>query len=88
MKKANIRRYTEHLDYDADIDLELLNTRIRIFGEEYEETGIAYYEGSVGRFISERLPADFLVNLIAELKYKDIVAYKLSGGENYIQKIK
>jgi hypothetical protein len=88
MKKAKARMYTDHLDYNIKIDLEILNMRIRVFGEEYYETGEFYYEGSVGRFIKERIPAAFLVELITELKNKDIVSYKLSGGRNFIQRVR
>lgn len=88
MKKARARRYTDHLDYNVKIDLEILNMKIRIFGEDYDETGEVYYEGSVGRFIKERIPAAFLVELITELKDKNIVSYKLSGGRNFIQRIR
>jgi hypothetical protein len=88
MKKAKIRRYTAHLDYDLFFDAELLNMRIKIYDEDYAKTGVALYEGNVGKFIKERIPVDFVVERIAELRYKDKVSYTLHGGENFIEKIK
>lgn len=86
--KAKAEIYDYHKDYDADIDVELLNMKIRIYDESFHETGKALYEGSVGKFIKERIPSDFLVNLLVELREKDKVSYRLSGGENYIERIR
>jgi hypothetical protein len=88
MKKVKAHIYDYHLDYDADIDVELLNMKIRIYGEEYAETGKAYYEGSVGKFIKERIPSDSIIDLIMQLRHQDKVSYRLTGGENYIERIK
>jgi hypothetical protein len=88
MKKAKAVVYDYHLEYDADIDVELLNMKIRIYDESYEKTGKALYEGSVGKFIKERIPSDHLVNLITELRHKDKLSYRLSGGENFIERIR
>lgn len=88
MKKVKAQIYDYHLDYDADIDVELLNMKIRIYGEEYSETGKAYYEGSIGKFIKERIPSDAIVGLLLQLRQQDKVSYRLSGGENYIERIR
>ena len=88
MAKAKAHIYDAHLDYDADIDVDLLNMKIKIYGEEYAETGKVYYEGSIGKFIKERIPSDFLVDLLVELRHKDKVSYRLSGGENFIERIR
>lgn len=82
-----IKRYTAHKDYNVDIDTELLNMRIRIYGASFEQTGIVDYEGSIGKFIEERTPADFLVELLPELKYKNKISYRFHGGENFIERI-
>jgi hypothetical protein len=88
MKKVKARIYDAHKDYNVEVDLELLNMKIRIAGSDYDQTGIADYEGSVGKFIKERVPAEFLVGLITELKYKDKISYRFHGGENFIQRIR
>lgn len=88
MKKAKATIYDAHLDYDVDIDVILLNMKIRIYDESYVQTGKALYEGSVGKFIKERIPSDFLVNLLTQLRHTEKVSYRLSGGENFIERIR
>lgn len=88
MKKAKASIYDAHLDYDTYIDVDLLNMKIKIYGEDYVQTGKAFYEGSVGKFIKERIPSDFLVDLLTQLRHKDKVSYRLSGGENFIERIR
>lgn len=88
MKKARIRKYTAHKDYDIEVDAKFLNMRIKIYGEDFEQTGQVYYEGSIGKFIEERIPADWLVELLPELRTKDKISYITTGGENFIERIK
>lgn len=89
MKKVRVRRYTSHLDYNnVDIDAELLNMKIRIYGEDFEKTGTADYEGSVGKLIEERIPAYTIVEILPGLKETDKLAYKFHGGVNYIERIR
>lgn len=88
MKKAIAVIYDAHKDYDVLIDADLLNMKIRIFDESFSQTGMVLYEGSVGKFIKERIPSEFLVKLITELKHKDKLSYRLSGGENFIERIR
>lgn len=88
MKKVKAHIYDYHLDYDMDIDVELLNMKIKIYGEEYAETGKTYYEGSIGKFIKERIPSDSIVDLLLQLRHQDKVSYRLTGGENYIERIR
>jgi hypothetical protein len=87
MVKAIGRRYTAHRDYDVVLDKEILNMKIRITGADYEQTGVPYYEGTVCKFIKERIPAESIVELLTGLKYTDKLLYKFHGGENLIQKI-
>ncbi len=88
MKKLKAAIYDAHRDYDVLIDANLLNMRIRIFDETFSQTGKVLYEGSVGKFIKERIPSDFLVGLLTELRHKDKLSYRLSGGENFIERIR
>lgn len=88
MKKAKAAIYDAHKDYDVVIDAALLNMKIRIYDDTYSETGKVLYEGSVGKFIKERIPSDYLVELLTELRHKDKLSYRLSGGENFIERIR
>ena len=88
MKKAKARIYDAHTHYEVTIDTALLNMKIRIYDESFFQTGKILYEGSVGKFIRERIPSDFLVELLTELRHRDKLSYRLSGGENYIERIR
>lgn len=88
MKKARVVVYDAHKDYGVMIDTDLLNMKIRIFDESFSKTGTALYEGSIGKFIKERIPSDYLVELLTELRNKDKLSYRLSGGENFIERIR
>lgn len=88
MKAAKIRRYTAHEDYDIEVDAKFLNMRIKIYGEDFEQTGKIDYEGSIGKLIEERIPADWFVELLPELRLKDKISYRTSGGENFIERVK
>lgn len=88
MKKAKASIYDAHKDYDVKIDTDLLNMKIRIFDESFSQTGKVLYEGSIGKFIRERIPSEFLVELLTELKHRDKISYRLSGGENFIERIR
>ena len=88
MKKAKAYVYDAHLDSDTYIDVELLNMKIRIYGEEYSKTVQVYYEGAIGKFIKERTPSEGIVNLLTELRHKDKVSYRLSTSENFIERIR
>lgn len=88
MKKAKATIYDAHKGYDAIIDAAFLNMKIRIYDETFFQTGKVLYEGSIGKFIKERIPSDFLVELLTELKHRDKLSYRLSGSENYIERIR
>ncbi|KPU42520.1 hypothetical protein OXPF_43050 [Oxobacter pfennigii] len=87
MKTAKAKIYDAHKYYNVPIDVELLNKKIKIYDENFENTGIIFYEGSVGKFLKERNPSEYLVNLLIELKGKDKISYKLSNVENFIERI-
>jgi hypothetical protein len=88
MKRVKAAIYDAHRDYDVLFDMELLNMKIRIFDETFSETGKVLYEGSIGKFLKERIPSDFLAGLLTELRHKDKLSYRLSGGENFIERIR
>lgn len=81
-------RYNYHLEYNSDLDLELLNTKIRIIDSHFDQTGVVFYQGSIAKFIKERIPASFLVDILLNLKNQDEVSYVLKNETNIIQKIK
>ena len=87
MKEVKLIRYTSHLEYDVDLDLELLNMKIRIIDENFETTGTVFYEGTVHKFIKERIPATTIVELLPGLKSTNSIPYKFHGGVNYIQRV-
>ncbi len=87
MKKTRIRKYTSHMDYNIKVDAEFLNMKIRIFDMDSNKKVMVYYEGSIGRFLKERIPADWLVELLPELRTNDKISYITSGGENFIERL-
>lgn len=87
MKHAKAKIYDAHIGYNVDLDVDLLNMKIRIFDESFHQTGNVLYQGSVGKFIKERIPSEFLVELLTELKYKDKLSYIIGKGENFIERI-
>jgi hypothetical protein len=88
MKRVTAVPYDAHKQYDVMIDQDLLNMKIRIYDENFKQTGTVFYEGSVGKFIKERNPSEFLVNLMTELRHKDKLTYRLNVLESYIERIK
>lgn len=81
-------KYTYHLGYTKVLDLELLNTKIRIIDSNFDQTGTIYYEGTISKFLKERIPADFLVDILSNLKNQDEISYVLKNDTNIIQKLK
>lgn len=88
MKKAKARRYTAHKDYNVDLGIDLLNTKMRIIDSDFDKTGAIFYEGPIWKFIKERIPAEFLVEILVQLETQDEITYRFKGGENIIQKLK
>ena len=88
MGNARIRRYDAHKDYDVYIDVELLNMIIRIYSEGDSNNRVVHYEGSVGKFIKERIPAEWMVELLPQLKDVRRISYGPEGRETYLERIK
>ncbi len=87
MKQVKAKIYDAHMEYNVELDAELLNMKIRIFDESFQQTGNTLYEGTIGKFIKERIPSEFLVELLTELKHKDRLSYVIGKGENFIERI-
>lgn len=88
MKKSKAKKYTAHMDYSIKVDSQFLNMRIRIYDMDSDKKVMVYYEGSIGKFLKERIPADWLVELLPELRTSDKISYVTSGGENFIERLK
>ncbi len=87
MKKVKAIRYHAHKYYNVMIDTSLLNMKIRIYDEHFQQTGTIFYEGTIGKFIKERVPTESLVKLLTELKHQDKLSYRFSNCENFIERI-
>lgn len=87
MRKVRIRKYTAHLDYNIKVDPEFLNMKIRIYDMDSNKKVTVYYEGSIGKFLEERIPADWLVELLPELRTCNKISYVKSSCENFIERL-
>lgn len=87
MKHVNAKIYDAHMGYNVELDVELLNMKIRIFDESFQQTGAVLYEGSVGKFIKERIPSEFLVEVLTQLREKDKLSYVIGKSKNFIERI-
>lgn len=87
MKSVKAVRYTAHKRYSVAVDTDLLNVKIKIYDENFDQTGKIFYEGTVGKFIKERNPSEYLVELLTQLKDRDRVSYRLGVQENFIEKV-
>lgn len=87
MKKLVLRKSSANPEIPEGMDPELLKARIRIVGADESHAGKIYYEGSVRTFLIERLPQQRLIDLIAELKDKESVEYRLSEETLRIERV-
>jgi len=71
----------------AIITPELAQTYIRIYGDNYETTGRAYFEGTIRIFIFERRPRQELIEMLAQLKDKPSYQYRLNQELITVEKI-
>lgn len=85
MKKTKADIYDAHRDYDTKLDLDLLNTKIKIYGEE-KGAETPYFEGTVGKFVKERIPSDEIVGLLPKLKSEEKIIYKLKTESIVIER--
>jgi len=85
MNKVKMEIYDAHRDYDIELGLELLNTKIKIYGEE-KGADVPYFEGTVGKFIKERIPSEEIVEMLPRLKEEGSIIYKLKTESIVIEK--
>ena len=79
--------YDAHRDYKTKLDLELMNTKIKIYGDE-KSSDANYFEGSIGKFVKERIPSDEVVEMLPRLKDEEKIEYKLNTETIIIEKVK
>jgi len=84
--KTKAALYDAHKDYKTKLDLDLMNTKVKIYGDKTPETN--YFEGTIGKFVKERIPSDQVVEMLPRLKDEDKIEYKLSTETIIIEKIK
>lgn len=78
MKKFVLRKSADDRELPSMIGSELAGMNIRIFGEDYPETGSLYFEGTVSTFIIERLPQPALIEMLPRLLDEPRFTYCLS----------
>lgn len=83
MKKFVLKK-PEVLDPIYGITPELEPLQIRIHSEPDPETGTTFFEGSIRKFILERLPTPTLTNLLPQLLQTPTLSYRLSTETIYI----
>lgn len=86
MKKSKISYYDAHLDYETPLTVGLLNIRIRIYGFE-KGVDEAYFVGTVGKFVRERIPSDEIVAMLPKLLTEARIEYKLKTEVLIIEKL-
>lgn len=87
MQKIKVEMYDAHKDYKTKLDLDLMNTKIKIYNEEKGADAL-YFEGTVGKFVKERIPSDQIVELLPRLKTEERIEYKLKTEVVIIEKQK
>ncbi len=66
---------------------ELANMRIRIFTEGFPETGAQYYEGTVRKFVIERLPHPNLLDKLPLLLSQERFSYKPASETLVVERV-
>lgn len=77
MKKFVLKK-PEVLDPEYGVPPELEPVQIRIHSESDPEAGTIYFEGSIRKFILERLPAPALTRMLPQLMEMPTLSYRLS----------
>ena len=66
---------------------ELANIQIRICTKGYPETGTLYFEGTVRKFVLERLPHETLIELLPNLLTVHSLTYQPASETILIERI-
>lgn len=66
---------------------ELANMKIRICSEEYPESGVLYFKGTVRIFLFERKPQPVLINMLPRLLTEDRITYCLNTETIVIERL-
>lgn len=83
MKKFVLKK-PEVLDPAYGVSPDLEPVEIRIHSESDPDTGTIYFEGSIRKFILERLPTPDLTRMLPQLMEMPTLSYRLSTETIYI----
>ena len=86
MKKFALKKQ-EALDPEYGIPQELEPVRIRIHSEPDPEAGTTFYEGSIRKFVLERLPSPALTRLLPRLLEESTLSYRMSTETIHITRL-
>jgi len=86
MKKYTLKKQ-EALDPEYGIPQEMESVRIRIHSEPDPESGTAFYEGTIRKFVLERLPSPVLTKLLTRLSEEKTLSYRMSTETLYITRM-
>lgn len=87
MKKFVLKKNPENLDPIEGIPPELEPIRIRIHSEPDPDKGTVFFEGSVRKFVLERIPAPALTQMLPRLRNEPSLSYRLSTETLYITRL-
>lgn len=86
MKKFTLKK-PEALDPEYGIPPELESVRIRIHSEPAPDWGTTFYEGSIRKFVLERLPSPVLTRMLPRLVEESFLTYRLSNETIHITRL-
>jgi hypothetical protein len=86
MKKFKLKK-PETLDPAYGIPAELEPVQIRIHSEPTPAIGTVFFEGSVRKFVLERLPTPALTQMMAKLLEEPTLSYRLSTETIHITRL-
>ena len=87
MKKYVLKKHADTSEDLGGIPQELEQVRIWIHSEGYPEEGTLYYEGTVRKFVIERLPSPVLLEMLPRLLQEPSFTYRLNTETIVITKV-
>jgi hypothetical protein len=86
MRKFTLKRDYDRHELPEGFDHALAKLKIRIWSGEGESITV-YYEGSIGKFVIERLPSQSLLDLLPRLQQESSLTYRLQHEDITIDRI-
>lgn len=87
MKKFVLKKHSDTPEALEGIPQELEQVHIRIHSEGYPDGGTLYYEGTVRKFVIERLPSPVLTEMLPRLLQEQSFTYRLNTENIVITKV-